>query len=59
LLQLIFFVPGIDETLRVGGRGSLTTEPDLLATMMEFGKLPRVGAAHRGCRKPISTAAKP
>jgi len=42
LLQLIFFVPGIDETLRVGGRGSLTTEPDLLATMMEFGKLPRV-----------------
>src|SRR5712672_4252700 len=34
LLQLIFFVHGIDETLRVGGRGSLTTEPDLLATMM-------------------------
>jgi PPOX class probable FMN-dependent enzyme len=31
-LQLIFFVPGIDETLRVGGRGTLTAE---------FGKLPR------------------
>ena len=40
-LQLIFFVPGIDETLRVSGRGSLTTDAELLATMKEFGKLPR------------------
>jgi uncharacterized protein len=40
LLQLIFFVPGIDETLRVGGRGRLTTDPDLLASMVEFGKPP-------------------
>src|SRR5450432_2877355 len=40
-LQLIFFVPGIDETLRVGGRGALSAEPDLLASMEEFGKLPR------------------
>jgi PPOX class probable FMN-dependent enzyme len=40
-LQLIFFVPGIDETLRVGGTGKLTAEPDLLASMEEFGKLPR------------------
>jgi PPOX class probable FMN-dependent enzyme len=41
LVQLIFFVPGIDETLRVGGRGSLSAEPDLLASMEEFGKPPR------------------
>ena len=41
LLQLIFFVPGIDETLRVGGRGALTADPELLASMVEFGKLPR------------------
>jgi len=41
LLQLIFFVPGIDETLRVGGRGAVTVEPALLAAMEEFGKLPR------------------
>jgi uncharacterized protein len=41
LLQLIFFVPGIDETLRVGGRGTVTTDPALLAAMEEFGKLPR------------------
>jgi uncharacterized protein len=40
-VQLIFFVPGIDETLRVGGTGTLSAEPDLLATMEEFGKLPR------------------
>src|SRR5437762_6856594 len=31
LLQLIFFVPGIDETLRVGGKGTLTTDPALMA----------------------------
>lgn len=41
LLQLIFFVPGIDETLRVGGRGRLTVDPQILATMVEFGKPPR------------------
>ena len=40
-LQLIFFVPGIDETLRVGGTGKLSADPDLLASMEEFGKFPR------------------
>jgi PPOX class probable FMN-dependent enzyme len=40
-VQLIFFVPGIDETLRVGGTGTLSANPDLLAAMEEFGKLPR------------------
>jgi PPOX class probable FMN-dependent enzyme len=40
-LQLIFFVPGIDETLRVGGRGSVTTDQKLLDAMIEFGKPPR------------------
>jgi uncharacterized protein len=41
LLQLIFFVPGLDETLRVGGSGAVTTDPALLSAMEEFGKLPR------------------
>jgi PPOX class probable FMN-dependent enzyme len=41
LVQLIFFVPGIDETLRVGGTGKLSADPDLLASMEEFGKPPR------------------
>src|SRR3954449_6646575 len=40
-VQLIFFVPGIDETLRVGGRGKVSTDPKLLAATEEFGKLPR------------------
>jgi PPOX class probable FMN-dependent enzyme len=40
-VHLIFFVPGIDETLRVGGTGALTADPGLLASMVEFGKLPR------------------
>ncbi len=41
LVQLIFFVPGIDETLRVGGKGALSADPQLLASMVEFGKPPR------------------
>jgi PPOX class probable FMN-dependent enzyme len=40
-VQLIFFVPGIDETLRVGGTGKLSAEPELVASMEEFGKPPR------------------
>lgn len=40
-LQLIFFVPGIDETLRITGIGKLSADPALLATMEEFGKPPR------------------
>lgn len=40
-VQLIFFVPGIDDTLRVGGHASLSAEPELLASMEEFGKPPR------------------
>jgi uncharacterized protein len=40
-VQVIFFVPGIDETLRVSGKGKLSAEPELLAAMKEFGRLPR------------------
>jgi PPOX class probable FMN-dependent enzyme len=40
-VQLIFFVPGIDETLRVGGKGTLSSAPELLAMLEEFGKPPR------------------
>src|ERR1700732_5363219 len=47
-VQLIFFVPGIDETLRVGGTGKLSADPDLLASMEEFGTLPRGVANMRG-----------
>src|SRR4030081_4019006 len=37
-VQLIFFVPGIDETLRVGGTGKLSAEPGLLAPLEDVGK---------------------
>lgn len=40
-VSLIFFVPGIDETVRVAGRASLSVEPGLLTQMVEFGKPPR------------------
>jgi hypothetical protein len=40
-VQLIFFVPGLDETLRVGGEAKLSADADLLASMIEFGKPPR------------------
>src|SRR4030081_3528795 len=40
-VHMLFFVPGIDEPLRVGGRGTLSADPDLLASMMEYGKPPR------------------
>ncbi|MCC6470877.1 MAG: pyridoxamine 5'-phosphate oxidase family protein [Alphaproteobacteria bacterium] len=37
---LIFFIPGIDETLRVNGMASLTRDPALLAKAAVNGKLP-------------------
>lgn len=40
-VALVFFVPGFDETTRVAGRASLTADPALLETMVEFGKPPR------------------
>lgn len=40
-VQLIFFVPGIDDTLRVSGNAKLMKDQDVMASMEEFGKLPR------------------
>ena len=40
-VHLIFFVPGIDETLRVGGTGKVSVDAELMASMVEFGKPPR------------------
>lgn len=40
---LIFFVPGINETLRVNGRASLATDPALLTPLAVNGKMPRSG----------------
>ena len=38
---LIFFVPGINETLRVNGRARVTTDPALLEPLAVNGKAPR------------------
>jgi uncharacterized protein len=40
-IGLIFFVPGIRETLRVNGRAQITTDPELLKATEANGKLPR------------------
>ena len=40
---LIFFVPGIEDTLRVNGRATVVTEPTLLAPAEAQGKVPRTG----------------
>jgi uncharacterized protein len=40
---LIFFVPGINETLRVNGRARITMDPALLEPLAVNGKMPRSG----------------
>lgn len=40
---LIFFVPGINETLRINGRARITTDAALLEPLAVNGKVPRSG----------------
>ncbi len=40
---LIFFLPGVEETLRIRGRVSITRDPDLLAPLALNGKTPKLG----------------
>jgi uncharacterized protein len=40
-IGLIFFVPGINETLRVNGRACITTDPALLEPLAVNNKVPR------------------
>ena len=42
-IGLIFFVPGINETLRVNGSAKITTDPELLEPLAVNGKTPRSG----------------
>ena len=42
-IGLIFFVPGLRETLRVNGRARITAEPALLEPLAVQGKVPRSG----------------
>lgn len=40
-IGLIFFIPGVDETLRVNGRVEMVTDPAVLAIMEAQGKQPK------------------
>ena len=42
---LIFFIPGLGETLRVNGQATLIKDPEILETMAVKGKAPLVGIA--------------
>lgn len=58
-VALIFFIPGINETLRVNGRGEISDDPDLLKNMHANGILPlsalivHVEEAYLHCAKAI------
>ncbi|NKE47524.1 pyridoxamine 5'-phosphate oxidase family protein [Roseomonas frigidaquae] len=39
-VALLFLIPGVGETLRVAGRGTITTDPALCARLAEQGKAP-------------------
>lgn len=39
---LLFMIPGMDETLRVNGRATLTTDPEVLQRAAIDGRLPRI-----------------
>ena len=41
-LALVFMIPGVLETVRVNGRGVISTDPDLLALFPVNGKLPQL-----------------
>ena len=41
-IGLLFFLPGLDETLRVNGRGCLTTDPEVLDAAAIDGRVPKV-----------------
>jgi PPOX class probable FMN-dependent enzyme len=41
-IGLIFLVPGVEETLRVNGRATLTTDPDVLEAVTVDGRRPPV-----------------
>jgi len=44
---LLFIIPGFDETLRVNGTATLSTDPDLLAGMAVNGRVPKLAIVVR------------
>ncbi len=62
-LALLFLVPGVNETLRINGRGEIRDDADLLALFEIDGKLPRtvllvhVETAYMHCAKALMRSA--
>ena len=58
-VSLLFFIPGVGETLRVNGRAEITVDPECLALFAVKGKLPRtviivrIDAAYFHCSKAL------
>ena len=58
-VSLLFIIPGVEETLRVNGRGAISNDPDLLAGFAVNGKLPRtvilvtIGSVYFHCSKAL------
>ena len=56
-MSLLFVIPGVEETLRVNGRGAISNDPELLAEFAVGGKLPRtvilvtIGSVYFHCSK--------
>ena len=56
---LIFFIPGVNETLRINGTAEIHTDPDLIARFKVRGKLPtsvlvvRINEAYLHCAKSL------
>jgi hypothetical protein len=42
-IALLFLIPGVGDTFRVGGEGSIIDDPELLAGSAVEGKVPRLG----------------
>lgn len=40
-VSLLFLIPGVGETLRVNGRGSISVDPELMGSFASNGNLPR------------------
>ena len=47
-VALLFLIPGVSETLRIMGRATISTDPELCASFTMQGKAPRCGAGDRG-----------
>ena len=47
IVGILFVIPGIEETLRVNGKATITDDPELLATMEVEGKPPKLAVVVR------------